>query len=215
MAETVPAPAPVVEPYATTAQQHEAATLGMWIFLATEILFFGALFTAYAVYRHWFGQGFAAAGSHTDIMLGSINTAVLLTSSAVMALAVESAKAGAWRGATALLGVTALLGLVFLAIKISEWHSEYTEHLLPGAHFSPDLQSIPGTSLFFTLYFAMTGVHALHLLIGIIFTTTLAIRCKRGNIRPALVEMGGLYWHFIDVVWIFLFPLLYLNGRAG
>jgi cytochrome c oxidase subunit 3 len=200
--------------YATPAQQREASTLGMWAFLATEVLFFGALIAAYLNYRIWFGQEFIAAASLTKVVLGTANTAVLLTSSACMAMAVTTFDAGSKRAPVLWLSATGLLGLVFIVIKATEWWLEYQEHLVPALNF--DLARHGGVAeIFFVFYFCATGLHALHLLIGISLVTWLAVRIGSGRLQPggSTTRLIGLYWHFVDIVWIFLFPLIYLAGR--
>ena len=201
--------------YATIAQERETVTLGMWAFLATEVLFFGALIAAYLNYRVWFGEEFIAAASLTKVVLGTANTAVLLTSSACMAMAVITFDAGRRRAPVLWLSATALLGLVFVVIKATEWWLEYKEHLVPALDF--DLGKYGGVAeIFFVFYFSATGLHALHLLIGIAIVTWLAIRIGRGSLDPggSTTRLVGLYWHFVDIVWIFLFPLIYLAGRT-
>ena len=203
--------------FATEAQRREVATLGMWVFLATEVLFFGGLVMAYAAYRFLHPDAFAAASRHTAIGLGAVNTAVLLTSSATMALAVGTAEAGIRRLTSALLLATAGLGVVFLGIKAIEYAKDWHEHLVPVLDFAFTPQQAGPAELFFALYFAATGVHALHLTIGVGVMLVLAVATARGRClgrRAVVVELGGLYWHFVDIVWIFLFPLLYLGGRA-
>jgi cytochrome c oxidase subunit 3 len=201
--------------YATLAQEREAVTLGMWAFLATEVLFFGALIAAYLNYRVWFGSDFIAAARMTKVVLGTANTAVLLTSSACMAMAVTTFDAGAKRAPVLWLAGTALLGLAFVAIKATEWWLEYQEHLVPALNF--DLAKYGGiVEIFFVFYFCATGLHALHLLIGISLVIWLAIRISNGSLVPggSTTRLIGLYWHFVDIVWIFLFPLIYLAGRT-
>jgi cytochrome c oxidase subunit 3 len=200
--------------YATAVQQREASTLGMWAFLATEVLFFGALIAAYLNYRIWFGDEFIAAAGMTKVVLGTANTAVLLTSSACMAMAVTSFEAGSKRAPVWWLIATAVLGLAFVAIKATEWWMEYQEHLVPALNF--DLGRYGGIAeIFFMFYFCATGLHALHLLIGSAIVAWLASAIGRGRITPggSTTRLIGLYWHFVDIVWIFLFPLIYLAGR--
>jgi cytochrome c oxidase subunit III len=201
--------------YADAAQASEASTLGMWAFLATEVLFFGALIAAYFNYRVWYGDELIAAAGHTKIVLGTINTAVLLTSSACMAMAVWSQESKARRAACLWLAATAALGLLFVAIKGYEYLLEYREHLVPALDF--DRARYGGaTELFFTWYFCATGLHALHLLIGIAFVAFAAIAISRDRLPAGMsIRILGLYWHFVDIVWIFLFPLIYLAGRNG
>lgn len=206
------APAPQ---FSSREQQEGAATFGMWVFVASELLFFGAMLAAYLYLRLRFPEGWAAASRRTDFLLGTVNTAVLLTSSLLMALAGHAADAQRRRRAAWLLAATAALGVIFLAIKGVEYHKEFVEGLLPGAGFS---QAKRGMELFFILYFAMTGLHALHLGAGIAVSLRLAIGMRRpapDGTENASVELVGLYWHFVDLVWIFLYPLLYLVGRAG
>lgn len=200
--------------YSTPVQQREASTLGMWAFLATEVLFFGALIAAYLNYRIWFGDAFISAAAMTKVVLGTANTAVLLTSSACMAMAVTTFDAGSRRAPVWWLIATAALGLIFVAIKATEWWLEYQEHLVPALNF--DLGRYGGIAeIFFVFYFCATGLHALHLLIGISIVSWLATAIRRGRISPtgSTVRLIGLYWHFVDIVWIFLFPLIYLAGR--
>lgn len=207
------------EQFDSTAQQEEAATLGMWVFLATELMFFGPLFFGYYYGRSHFPEGFAAASRHTEVMLGTINTAVLLTSSLLMAIAVEARKAGSTRLAMRMLFLVAALGIVFLFIKGSEYRHEWQEHLLPGAGFSfPEHKHADAAQMFYFLYFGMTGLHALHLTIGIVMVLVFAIGLSRGARRfaaPERIEVAGLYWHFVDIAWIFLYPILYLVGRSS
>jgi cytochrome c oxidase subunit III len=202
--------------FASADQQREAVTLGMWAFLATEVLFFGALVAAYFNYRIWFGAEFVAAARMTKIVLGTINTAVLLTSSACMAMAVSSYEAGSKRAPVLWLVGTALLGLAFIGVKSVEYWLEYQEHLVPALNF--DIAKHGGVAeMFFIFYFCATGLHAVHLLIGIGLVSWLAIWIGTGRIdrNGSTTRLIGLYWHFIDIVWIFLFPLIYLAGRSG
>jgi cytochrome c oxidase subunit 3 len=206
----------VVEPFDDLEQQHEAARLGMWIFLATEVLFFGGLFLSYTVYRSLYPETFAAASRHTKVILGGTNTAILLLSSTLMALAVRVAQLGRRRLVGWLLIATATLGVVFLALKGLEYRKDFVEHLVPGTGFQWREGNPSVAELFFWLYFAMTGLHAIHVLIGISLLTTFAFlawnrRFDHGRHMP--VEIVGLYWHFVDIVWVFLFPLLYLAGH--
>jgi len=209
--------APVAPQFANRAQQALAATLGVWIFLATEVLFFGPLFFGYLYVRIHFPDAAAAASRHTDIVLGTLNTALLLTSSLCMALAAgheRPAPRAAW-----LLWACAALGVAFLVVKGIEYRQEYVEHLFPGRGFAPaDARTADqshGMQLFFVLYFAMTALHALHLVVGIGLCVWVALALRRGRANGEHAELAGLYWHFVDVVWIFLYPLLYLVGRAG
>jgi cytochrome c oxidase subunit 3 len=196
-------------------QQHESSMLGMWVFLATEIMFFGGLFGGYTVYRVVHPAAFEAASRHLDIVLGALNTGVLLTSSLTMALAVRCAQVGKRQGTVTLLIVTMLLGIAFLSIKGMEYYQKYTDHLVPGASFLFPGPHSSGAEMFFYLYFAMTGLHAIHMIVGIGVVTVITIQAARGRFTPAYytpLEVTGLYWHFVDIIWIFLFPLLYLIG---
>src|SRR5437773_3151287 len=204
-------------PFSDRGQEREASDLGMWVFLTTETLFFGVLFFAYVIARLRFPEAFAAAGRHTDLVLGTINTAVLLTSSLTMALAVRVAALRRRRLGAIFLGVTAALGIAFLSIKGFEYRSEYLQLLVPGADFRFDAVLRQGAALFFGLYFVMTGVHAVHLAIGIAITGSIAVRLLRSGLAaqtPLSIEMAGLYWHFVDIVWILLYPALYLIARS-
>lgn len=207
------------EQFDTAAQQGEAATLGMWVFLATELMFFGPLFFGYYYGRTQYPEAFAAASRHTEVMLGTINTAILLTSSLLMAIAVQARKADAMRVAARLLSGVAALGIAFLVIKGIEYRHEWQEHLFPGAWFAfPERNHADAAQMFYFLYFAMTGLHALHLVIGIVAVSVFALCLSQGAHRFASagrIEVLGLYWHFIDVIWIFLYPILYLVGRSG
>jgi cytochrome c oxidase subunit 3 len=197
-------------------QQKEAATLGMWVFLVTEVLFFGGLFAVYSVYRGWYPAAFAAASHELDILLGAINTVVLITSSLTMALAVHAAQTGERRQLLTFLIVTMILGAVFLGIKAVEYEHKFAEGHVPGAGFMFEKEYLRHAQIFFSLYFVMTGLHALHMMIGLGIMAWMLWWSWNGTITPdytSPVEISGLYWHFVDIVWIFLFPLLYLLGR--
>ena len=188
----------------------------MWVFLLTEILFFGGLFLVYTIYRTWYPLAFAAASHHLDIPLGSINTAVLIGSSLTMALAVRAAQLNSRKGIIVFLVFTMILGGVFLGIKGIEYSHKFSEHLVPGPNFQFAGAFVRPAQIFFSLYFVMTGLHALHMIIGIglmIWMLLWAYDGTLGNGYYSPVEVVGLYWHFVDIVWIFLFPLLYLIGR--
>jgi cytochrome c oxidase subunit 3 len=197
-------------------QQHQSASLGMWAFLLTEVMFFGGLFGAYAVYRHLFPEAFADASRELDPLLGGLNTAVLIGSSFTMVLAVRAAEAGRSRAIAAWLWATILLGGAFLGVKAFEYADKWQHHLVPGPQF--ELHGVPGghAQLFFACYFAMTGLHAFHMLVGVGLLGWLSLGALRGRftaLHHPWIELAGLYWHFVDLVWIFLFPLLYLIGR--
>ncbi len=197
-------------------QQHEAATLGMWLFLATEVLFFGGLFAAYMLYRVWYPGTFGEASRTLDITLGTVNTMVLITSSLTMALAVHAAATDERRGTMIFLVLTMVLGAVFLGIKGVEYYSKFVEHHVPGPGFHFEGQAPERAQLFFSLYFAMTGLHALHMIIGFGILSVILYMTWRGAFSSRWhtpVEITGLYWHFVDIIWIFLFPLLYLVDR--
>jgi cytochrome c oxidase subunit 3 len=214
-------------------QQREAGTLGMWAFLVTEVMFFGGLFLAYILYRSKYPVEFAVASNSLNVTMGFINTLVLICSSLTMAMAVYFSQTGKRRQLITFLLLTMVLGATFLIIKGVEYHEKYVEHHIPvrfatyefkweehaveGAVHSQEATAVePGNvEMFFWLYFAMTGVHALHMIIGLGILTTLVIMAKRGRFSPdyhSPIELSGLYWHFVDIVWIFLFPLLYLVG---
>jgi cytochrome c oxidase subunit 3 len=218
-------------------QQREAGTLGMWIFLVTEIMFFGGMFLAYTLYRSTYSDAFATASNHLDITLGAVNTGVLILSSFTMAMSVYFTQIGKSRPQVICLILTLVLGLTFLGIKAVEYKAKYDDKLIPGHvipsqpfgpevahHGDTDLHklhmvgnaTVKQVELFYWIYFAMTGMHALHMVIGAGLLTFLIIFSIKGRFGPEYhspVEVIGLYWHFVDIVWIFLFPLLYLLGR--
>jgi cytochrome c oxidase subunit 3 len=211
-------------------QQKEAATLGMWVFIAQEVLFFGGLFAAYAIYRHMYPGAFSAGSHHLSWKIGFANTLVLIGSSFTMAMAVYSAAAGKKTRIWQFLIATVLLGAVFLGVKYFEYGEKirpcfgdgpYTGCLVPGERFDPETVHLEGeegrhAQIFFSLYFGMTGLHALHMIIGVPIILTIAFLAWRGKYSPEYhtpVEIVGLYWHFVDIIWIFLFPLLYLIGK--
>ena len=198
-------------------QQHEAATLGMWTFLITEVMFFGGLFVAYTLYRSLYPEAFASTSQYMDVILGGVNTGVLICSSLTMVLAVRAARMGQNRMVALFLVATMILGLVFLGIKGIEYHHKWVEHLVPGFNFRYDeTQFAHHAQILFFLYFLMTGMHAVHMIVGEAMLAVLVVMALRGRFRPSWntpVDMVGLYWHFVDIVWIFLFPLLYLIGK--
>jgi cytochrome c oxidase subunit 3 len=197
-------------------QQQSASALGMWMFLATEVLFFGGLLFAYTVYRMWYPDAFMAASHHLDLIWGAINTIVLLGSSLTMALAVRAAQLGNRNGQLLMLTLTLVLGSVFLGIKAVEYADKFEHHLVPGANFLFDGPFARQAEIFFSLYFALTGLHATHMVIGAGLLLWLMWKAARRVFTREYntpVEMVGLYWHFVDIVWIFLFPLLYLIGH--
>jgi cytochrome c oxidase subunit III len=193
-------------------QQH-AARLGMWLFLATEVLLFTALFTAYTLYRFLFSEAFAHASRLMDTSIGAANTLVLITSSLTVALGIHWVRAGRSRLAAGMIAVTLLFGATFMVIKAFEYHHHFSEGQLPGRYYGYAEVQGPGVAMFFTLYFIMTGLHGLHVLIGMSVLAFLMVRTWKGAYSEAYytpVELGGLYWHLVDLIWIFLFPLLYL-----
>jgi cytochrome c oxidase subunit 3 len=197
-------------------QQHDAATLGMWLFLATEVLFFGGLFAAYMLYRVWYPETFGAASRTLDITLGTVNTLVLIGSSLTMALAVHAAEKDQRRTLMMFLVLTMVLGAVFLGIKGVEYAHKFEEHHVPGLGFHFEGAAPERANLFFSLYFAMTGLHAAHMVIGLGIIAVMLVMAWRGRFSARWhtpIEITGLYWHFVDIIWIFLFPLLYLVDR--
>jgi cytochrome c oxidase subunit III len=208
-------------------QQKESSTLGMWVFIAQEVLFFGGLFLTYTVYRVKYPVVFAAASHHLNVTLGAANTAVLICSSLTMALAVHAAALGRRKQIVAWLLLTVLLGGVFLGVKYVEYHEKlapcfgdgpHAGCLAPGARFDAETIHLEGdegreAQIYYSLYFAMTGLHALHMIIGFPILLSLSVLAWKGRYGPEWstpVELTGLYWHFVDIVWIFLFPFLYL-----
>jgi len=213
LAELVSVDHPVAHHFEDAAQQREASSLGMWVFLVTEVMFFGGLFTVYAVYRALYPAAFQAASHHLDVLLGTFNTAVLIGSSLTMALAVWASQTGRRRATMGFLLATMALGTVFLGVKAVEYAHKFAEHHVPGPSFHWEGPLAGPAQLFYSLYFAMTGLHALHMIIGIPIILGLAVYAWKGRYGPEWstpVELTGLYWHFVDIVWIFLFPFLYL-----
>ncbi len=197
-------------------QQKESATLGMWLFLAQEILFFGGLFMAYMLYRWRDPQAFAAGSHDLDITLGLVNTVILIASSLTMALGVHSAQTNKTKALVNWMLATGGLGLAFLVIKYFEYSAKFQHHLVPGPGFQFEAPIGARAEMFFSLYFAMTGMHALHMIVGIGILAWLLPKAARGRFNAEYhnpIECFGLYWHFVDIVWIFLFPMLYLIGR--
>ncbi|MGE5648096.1 MAG: cytochrome c oxidase subunit 3 [Acidobacteriota bacterium] len=204
---------PLEHQFETLPQQHHADTLGMWVFLATEVLFFGAIITAYTMYRVSYPEAFGEASRTLDIVSGTVMTLVLLGSSFTMALAVHAAQAGHRRSVVVFLLTTIALGAVFLALKFAEYYHKWLEHHVPGPGWHWEGQHSRLAELFIYFYFTLTGLHALHMIIGIAILSVLVWRAGRRTLRSNTVEMCGLYWHFVDIVWIFLYPLLYLVDR--
>jgi cytochrome c oxidase subunit 3 len=192
--------------------QRAGVGLGMWMFLASEILFFGSLLVSYAVYRSFNDEAFRIAGGHAQIVYGSINTVILLTSSFTMTVALRAATANVRRVTLIFLGITAALGIAFLVCKGLEYREDLKEHLFPGPQFP---LSPPATAMFWGFYWIMTGIHAVHLTAGIAIVLVVWTLFKRHVIpvQGSTMEGVAIYWHFVDSVWIVLFPLLYLAGR--
>ncbi len=214
---------PLEEQFANLEHQHEAATLGMWVFLATEVMFFGALFLGLSAYRTMYPEAFEKASEKLNWIIGGLNTIVLLVSSLFMVLAVHYAKVGERRPLLRYLFLTALLGTVFLVLKAFEYYTDYRDNLIPGWRFDdeewvrsglrPD--QVPHVKLFLLFYWIMTGLHAVHVTLGIAAVLAMLYLAWRGYFSPAYyspVDVTGLYWHFVDTVWIFLLPMLYLMG---
>jgi cytochrome c oxidase subunit 3 len=204
----------------TEAQQKDASTLGMWIFLITEIMFFGGMFAVYTVYRSWYPDVFAIASSSLNEIIGALNTGVLLLSSFTMVMAVRAGQLGQQKAIVMFLILTLLFGGIFLGVKAYEWNQKFEEHHIPGQaafHLDGVLPEDQGhAQLFFSIYFAMTGLHALHMVIGVGILLTLIVQTRKGRYSASYytpVDVAGLYWHFVDVIWIFLFPLFYLIDR--
>ncbi len=203
----------------TLEQQRLSSTFGMWIFLATEILFFGGLFTAYLVFRNTYPAAWSEASAEMKFWFGTINTGILLCSSLTMAMAVHSAQVGKRNRIVLFMALTLALGAAFLVLKGFEYHAEYVEHHVPGAQFEmPKGSTDPRHSeIFFGLYFTMTGLHAVHMTAGLLVGIFVLYFGWRGHYGPEYhnpLENFGLYWHFVDVIWIFLYPLLYLVGKV-
>jgi cytochrome c oxidase subunit 3 len=203
-------------------QQNESLSLGMWVFLVTEVMIFGGLFAAYTVYRHLYPAAFSYGSGRLNWKLASVNTLVLISSSLTMALAVHGAQVGSRRTLVRCLVLTIVLGVAFLVIKGFEYAEDVHEGLVPAPGYfhveagsGLDANQVRQLRLFLALYFCMTGLHALHMVVGMGVLACLALLARRDRYSPeyhAPVEMAGLYWHFVDVIWIFLLPLLYLSG---
>ena len=201
-------------------QQRDSASLGMWVFLSTEVLFFGGMFMTYTLNRSTYPDAFAKASTSIGLPLGTVNTIVLIASSLTMAMSVWASQVGKKKLLTTMLILTLILGSVFLGIKGVEYHEKFVEHHVPGLNYNFEPGASVGlnahTQLFFSLYFAMTGLHALHMIVGAGLLIWLIKQSLHGRFTPEYstpVDLIGLYWHFVDIVWIFLFPLLYLIDR--
>jgi cytochrome c oxidase subunit 3 len=211
------APAELRHHFENVGQQKEASTVGMWLFLVTEVMFFGGMFMAYIAYRHAYPDAFAAGSHKLNLTLGLVNTIVLICSSLTMAMGVHSAALGKKSLLIMFLVATLVLGGVFLGIKSVEYYDKWEHHEIPGAHFHFDEGKDPHHAvLFFSLYFGLTGLHATHMIVGAAILLVLIFQASRNKFSAAWhtpIELFGLYWHFVDIVWIFLFPLLYLIDR--
>jgi cytochrome c oxidase subunit III len=195
--------------------QEHAVRLGMWLFVGSEVLLFAGLFALYSAYRFLYGADFQAAIHHNDLLIGTVNTAILIVSSFTMAWAIHALRRGRQRACLVSLAATAALGLAFLALKAVEYAHHFQHGIYPGAHYASAELPTRGAVLFFTLYFLMTGLHALHMIGGVSAVAWLGARVRRGRTTReyhAELEMGGLYWHLVDSIWIFLWPLFYLTG---
>ncbi len=203
--------------FVSSEQQFDAAKLGMWLFLITEVLLFSGMFVAYAVYRVWHPEVFSAASHVLNPIMGGLNTLVLLGSSFTVALSIHSAQTDDRKALVRYLVITVALACVFLVVKYFEYTSKFEHGVFPGAYFDPHgdylKYKIPYAAQFFSIYFVMTGIHGVHVLVGIGVISWMAVRAARGEFSSAYytpVELSGLYWHLVDIIWIFLFPLLYL-----
>lgn len=211
-------PAPTAHHFEDLVQQEESEKLGMWSFLITEVMFFGALFTAYVVYRNMYPVAFAKASAQLDVQMGALNTLVLIVSSLTMALAIRAAQTAKRKVMLVNLVLTMIFGATFLVVKYFEYTHKWHVNLMPGPSF--DITKFPAgegdhARIFFSIYFAMTGLHAFHMIVGLGIMTWVLIKAWGGHFRPEryiAIEIAGLYWHFVDLVWIFLFPMLYLIG---
>ena len=201
------------EPWPNLRLQREGVSVGMWMFLVSEVLFFSGLFATYAVYRSFNAEAFRVAGAHTEILYGSINTVLLLTSSLTMTVALRAATARMHEATLVCLALTAAIGLAFLACKGLEYHDDLSKHLFPGENFP---LNPPSTAMFWGFYWIMTGIHAIHLSAGIAVVLVVFVLFKRGIIpvQDSTMEGVAIYWHFVDSVWLVLYPLLYLVGRS-
>jgi cytochrome c oxidase subunit 3 len=199
--------------FSSIGRQTEAMRLGMWLFLATEVLLFAGLFCGYAVYRYEFPLAFAECSRHLNVGLGTLNTVVLITSSFTVAMAIHCARTDSKRAAAAFLLVTLLFALAFLGIKAIEYTAHFREHALPGKYYAFPEVTVPGAAMFYSMYFLMTGLHGVHVVAGMSVLSYILWRTQQGRYTSRYsvgIELGGLYWHLVDLVWIFLYPLLYL-----
>jgi cytochrome c oxidase subunit 3 len=199
--------------FATKEQQFDTTKIGMWLFLATEILMFGGLFAGFAYMQSRFPEAFFEAHKHLQVPLGTLNTIVLLISSFTMVMAVHKAATNKQKQLIAYLTITIVCACIFLVVKYFEYSHKFHDGLLPGRFFSNTEDPTGHQFIFFSFYFMMTGLHGIHILIGIIVLAWLLRRAIRGDFTSSYytpVDLVGLYWHLVDVIWIYLFPLLYL-----
>ena len=203
------------EQFANPEQQLETAKIGMWIFLVTEIMLFGGLFMAFTVYRMYYPQAFDVGSRGMSIVLGSVNTAVLICSSLAMAMADHSAENGNQRMLALFLILTMILGAVFLGIKFTEYYEHFQEHKVPGIWFEYSGSNPGQVQMFYVFYFLMTGLHAIHMTIGLCVLGFMLLRTIFGTFTAKYftpIQLSGLYWHFVDIIWVFLYALFYLPG---
>ena len=206
-------PAHVQHHFVDSDQQFDTAKLGMWVFLVNEILFFGGLFYAYIVYRAWYPELFQMAALELNTFWGAVNTVVLIGSSLTVAMAIRSAQKDQMKGLKINLLITIALALVFMVIKGFEYAHKFELGIFPGEFYTYEGLDHPQAAIFFSIYYMLTGVHALHVIIGIGLIYWIYLRAKKGEFSSEYytpVEITGLYWHLVDLIWIFLFPLLYL-----
>jgi cytochrome c oxidase subunit 3 len=203
------------EQFATPEQQRESATLGMWIFIITELMLFGAMFAAFSIYRYWYPAAFTRGSGEMELWMGAVNTAILICSSFTMSLAEYAGASGKANRCAWLLLLTAALGAAFLAIKFTEYYMHYQDHKLPGFGFVESGPQSHEMQLFFFFYFMMTGLHSLHLLIGIGLVMVMLYPVLLDNISERYhtpIDNVSLYWHFVDVIWVFLYAIFYIPG---
>ncbi len=203
------------EQFSNPQQQRDSSTLGMWIFMATEVMFFGGLFAAYAIYRMYYTRGFEEGAEGMTLLIGSINTVVLMTSCLTMSLAIRAISQNKQAQTYWMLILTNLLGVLFLVLKFTEYIQHYHEHKAPGVWFISHKPEAGAEQMFFVFYFAMTGLHAIHMTIGIGLVTAIAVRTAMGRFNAEYhtpVSIVGLYWHFVDIIWTFLYVIFYIPG---
>lgn len=203
--------------YTSLEHQSETAIAGMWLFLATEVLFFGAAFLVYFVQRHYHPEGFREASAHAEFTVGTINTLLLVTGSLSYTWGLSRAQRGDNRRLLHACVVTALIGIAFMGLKLYEWSKDFDEHLFPGPTFALQGADSGGAQLFYSFYFVMTGLHGVHLTIGIAAVLWIAWHARRNVYSPQYhtpVEVVGLYWSFVDIVWLILYPSIYLVSRG-